>query len=68
MMDRMDLKLEKLSELEASYKYPRSYILMQMIGNSDDGIVMRISDTKEDLISSLAKNGDYKIITGANLV
>ena len=67
MMERMDIKLEKLSELEASYKYPKSYILMQMIGSSDTGIVMQVSDKKEDLESAIKKNGDNKIITGANL-
>jgi len=67
MMERMDLKLEKLSELEASYKYPRSYILMQMLGSSDIGIVMQVCDKKEDLEYAITKNDNNRIIIGANL-
>ena len=67
MMERMNKKLEKLSTLEASYKYPKSYILMHMLSSSDTGIVMQVSDKIEDLESVIRNNGNNVIITGANL-
>ena len=64
MMDRMDCKIEKLSLLEAEYKYPNSWVLLQMV-NADIGIVMRLVDNEGEITDTDRKN--YTVVKGANV-